>query len=134
MPNTLTDRQREILDRARELADLRDEDAIRKAMAPGPPHPAMVYSEAFGAAQHLLTELAALVYRRLPSEGPAGLGRPHAAHRQPEHKHARSWPGSPTAPATARIRAMISLWQTDPDLCDRVDALAREMTGKDAAK
>ena len=33
-------------------------------------------------------------------------------------------------PATARIRAMITLWQTDPDLCERVDELAREMTGK----
>ena len=30
-------------------------------------------------------------------------------------------------PATARIRAMIALWQTDPDLCDRVDELSRSI-------
>ena len=35
-------------------------------------------------------------------------------------------------PLTVRVRAMISLWQTDPDLCDRVDELARELAGKDA--
>lgn len=33
-------------------------------------------------------------------------------------------------PATARIRAMIAIWQTDPDFCERVDDLAREMTGR----
>ena len=62
MPNILTDRERQLLDRARELADLQDEGAIRRAIGTRATDPAMVYSEAFGAAQHLLTELAALVY------------------------------------------------------------------------
>ena len=62
MAKTLTDRDRGLLDRARELADAETTEALRDVIGTTSDNPAMVYAEAFGKAQHLLTELATLVY------------------------------------------------------------------------
>jgi hypothetical protein len=57
----LTDSQRALLGRAREIAAVHDLDAIRAAIGTDATDPAMVYGEALGVAQHLLTELAILL-------------------------------------------------------------------------
>ena len=62
MPNTLTDRERYLLDQARQLADAESADAIRDVIGTKSAETAIVYAEAFGVARHLLTELATLVY------------------------------------------------------------------------
>ncbi len=56
MPSRLTDADRDLIARARKMADLRGLDAIREHTGVGETD--MAYAIAFGEAQHLLSELA----------------------------------------------------------------------------
>ena len=66
----LTDADRDIIMRARDLAGAHGDAAVREVTG-APPHAisAMVYSEALGAAQYLLGELAAIIERLDASTG-----------------------------------------------------------------
>lgn len=61
---TLSDRDHDIISRARELADANGVDALRKVTGAGPDTDhAMVVTDALGAAQYILAELADIAER-----------------------------------------------------------------------
>jgi hypothetical protein len=71
-PGPLTDADREIIARARDLAAAHGDAAIRKVTAaPESTVSAMVYSDALGVAQYLLGEVVAIAERLAGEDAPA---------------------------------------------------------------